>query len=219
VTDTPAPTLRRPARPPQPHFTPRGTTELGMVLFLAALGVLFASTMLGYVIVRITKTRQVVRPGTDEVVREATAPALGSIHMPAGLWVSTLIILASSVAIHQALTNVRRERQHAFRTWLIVTAVLSVLFCLVQLPSMMSLLFGHFDAGAGNTMLGLIFVLILLHALHVVGGMVPLGVIAYRAGQGKYDHEHYRPVKSVAMYWHFLDAIWLFMFAVLLVTG
>ena len=190
-----------------------------MYLFLMALAVLFASTMLGYVIVRISKTREVLRPGTEEIVRQATAPPLGTLHLPAGLWFSTLVILASSVTIHMAMQNVRRERQHKFRTALVLTLVLSVLFCLVQIPSMASLLVGHFNAGSGNTMLGLIFALILLHAAHVVGGIIPLGVVAYRAGQGRYDHENYRPVKSVAMYWHFLDGVWLIMFAVLLATG
>lgn len=204
--------------PSRMHRVPRGTDELGMWLFLAALAVLFLSTMLGYVIVRISKTREVFRPGTTEVVVSPTAPPLGSIHMPVGLWVSTLVILASSVTMHMALTNIRRERQAKFRGALIATLVLSIFFCLIQIPAMGSLLVNHFNADASNTMLGLIFFLVLLHALHVVGGIIPLGVITYKAGQGRYDHEHYKPVKTVAMYWHFLDVIWVFMFAVLLAT-
>ena len=218
-----SPTPPRPASPGRPaalppRHLPRGTTELGMWLFLAALAVLFGSTMLGYVIVRISKTREVLRPGTTEVAVSPTAPPLGSLHLPAGLWLSTLIILASSVTMHLAMQNIRRERQAKFRGALIATLVLSILFCLIQVPSMGSLLVNHFRADASNTMLGLIFFLVLLHALHVVGGIIPLGVVTYKAGQGRYDHEHYKPVKSVAMYWHFLDVIWVFMFAVLLVT-
>jgi heme/copper-type cytochrome/quinol oxidase subunit 3 len=219
VNDAPALPTRPAPPPPRPHHLPRGTHELGMYLFLAALAVLFVSTMLGYVIVRISKTRTVLRPGTDEIVVAPTAPPLQSIDLPVGLWFSTLVILASSLTMHLAVKNVQRERQHQFRTSLIVTLALSVLFCLAQIPAMAGLLIEHFDAGSGNTMLGLIFFLVLLHALHVVGGIIPLGVITYRAGQGRYDHEHYKPVKTVAMYWHFLDAIWLFMFAVLLATG
>ncbi len=215
----PAPPNRPSSRPaPRTHRVPRGTDELGMWLFLAALAVLFLSTMLGYVIVRISKTREVLRPGTTEVVVSPTAPPLGEIQMPWGLWISTLVILASSVTMHLALQNIRRERQAKFRAMLIATLGLSILFCLIQIPAMGSLLANHFNADASNTILGLIFFLILLHALHVVGGIIPLGVITYKAGQGRYDHEHYKPVKTVAMYWHFLDVIWVFMFAVLLAT-
>jgi len=155
----------------------------------------------------------------DLVAFPATAPPLGTIHMPAMLWLSTLVILASSVTIHLAIKNIERERQTKFRSMLIATLVLSLLFLLVQLPSLGTLIYEHFRNETGNTMLGLIFFLVLVHALHVVGGIIPLAVVTYKAGQGRYDHEHFGPVRNVALYWHFLDGVWLFMFAVLLVTG
>ncbi|MEM7626152.1 MAG: cytochrome c oxidase subunit 3 [Planctomycetota bacterium] len=210
-----------PAAPPprRDHRVPRGTGELGMYLFLAALAMLFLASMLGYVIVRWSKTRVVYDPANPDVVAfPATAPPLGTIHMPAMLWVSTLVILASSVTIHFAVQNIQRERQAKFRSMLVGTLVLSLLFLLVQLPSLATLIYEHFQIDTGHTMLGLIFFLVLVHALHVVGGIVPLAVVTYKAGQGRYDHEHYGPVKHVALYWHFLDGVWLFMFAVLLIT-
>lgn len=191
-----------------------------MYLFLASLAMLFLSSMLGYVIVRWTKTINHYDPANPDVIAfPATAPPLGTIHMPVMLWLSTLVILASSVTIHFALQNIQRERQAKFRSLLIATLVLSLLFLLVQTPSLATLIYEHFQNGIDNTMLGVIFFLVLIHALHVVGGIIPLAVVTYKAGQGRYDHEHYGPVKNVAMYWHFLDGVWLFMFAVLLVTG
>lgn len=221
MTDAPPsnPT-RRPARPaPKHHRVPRGTGALGMYLFLAALAMLFLSSILGYVLVRWSKTRIVTDPGDpDRIVRNATAPPFGEIHLPATLWLSTIVILASSVTMHFALQNLRRERQSRFRASLVMTLVLAILFLLVQTPSLAGLILDHFKAGPGNTMLGLIFFLVLIHALHVVGGIIPLAVTTYRAGQGKYDHENIGPVQNVARYWHFLDGVWVFMFAVLLAT-
>ena len=176
--------------------------------------------MVAYLIVRVLKTRVVYDPGSPDVVAyPATAPALRTIELPWSLALSTLVILASSVTIHLAIQNVRRERQAAFRAWLGATLVLSVLFLLIQLPSLGSLLYEHFQADTGHTMLGLIFFLIVLHGLHVVGGIIPLAVITYRAGQNRYDHEHYQPVRHIGMYWHFLDGVWLIMYAVLWLTG
>ncbi|MEM8737838.1 MAG: cytochrome c oxidase subunit 3 [Planctomycetota bacterium] len=210
-----SPTRPAASLPRKPHQVPRGTGMVGMYLFLAALAMLFFSSMLGYVLVRWSKTRVVYEPGSPDVIRyPATAPPLGSIHPPMGLLLSTLVILASSFTIHWALKNVRLERQAKFRAGLAATLGLSVVFLLVQTPSMWQLLAGHDAANRDNTMLGVIFFLVLVHALHVLGGIIPLAVVTYRAGQDRYDHEHYEPVRYVALYWHFLDVVWLFMFGV-----
>ena len=63
------------------------------------------------------------------------------------------------------------------------------------------------------------FVLVLLHALHVLGGMVVLIRVVVRGRNGVYDHEHYQPIRHTAMYWHFLDFVWLVMFFTFLATG
>ncbi len=200
------------------HRVPRQAGDFGMALFLAALAMLFGASMVGYVIIRVMKTRDVLQPGTDVVAYPATAPPLWSIHLPLGLWISTLIILLSSVSIHMALKQVRRERQGRFRGWLIATLLLAILFLLVQAPSLAMLILEHFNADTDHTLLGLIFFLILLHALHVVGGIIPLAVITYRAGQDRYDHEQHDPVRHLAAYWHFLDMVWVVMFLTFLAT-
>ncbi|MEM1028582.1 MAG: cytochrome c oxidase subunit 3 [Planctomycetota bacterium] len=199
---------------------PRGTGELGMYLFLAALAMLFISSMLGYVLVRWSKTITRYDPTDPQrIIQEPTAPAFGTLEFPLlGLLVSTAIILASSVTMHLAIKNVQLERQKKFRASLIATLVLSILFCIVQTPCMISLLSAHDAGNINNTMYGIVFFLVLVHALHVLGGIIPLAVTTYKAGQHRYDHEHYGPVKFVGMYWHFLDGVWLFMFAVLLVV-
>ena len=121
--------------------------------------------------------------------------------------------------MHFALQNVRRERQGKFRNQLILTLVLSGLFLLVQTPSLAGLLVEHFRTDTSHKLLGFIAFLIVLHALHVVGGIIPLAVVTRNAHLHKYDHECHGPVKYVAMYWHFLDVVWIVMFGVLLLTG
>lgn len=61
--------------------------------------------------------------------------------------------------------------------------------------------------------------LIALHAAHVVGGLVPLGIVTGRALRGWYDARHAEGVRSCALYWHFLDVVWLTMFGLLYLTG
>ncbi|MEX0652881.1 MAG: cytochrome c oxidase subunit 3 [Phycisphaeraceae bacterium] len=229
------------ARPPlgrQRHHVPPGTGTFGMTLFLLSLGILFSASMLLYVVFRL------VTPG----------PPLGSIALPAGLWVSTALILVSSYVIHRALQNVRHERQTRFRNALTVTLLLAVAFLVVQTPSMTALLRNHRQANAQyqqeqvayedaldaqraqqppGTILdtadlpdrpvlplfGLVMFLILVHALHVLGGLIPLAVVTVKAHAGRYDHEHHGPVKYLTMYWHFLDGVWIVMFVLFLVAA
>jgi cytochrome c oxidase subunit 3 len=58
-----------------------------------------------------------------------------------------------------------------------------------------------------------------VHALHVLGGLIGLGVTTAHAFQGRYDHENYVGVKSAAMYWHFLDGVWIIMYLGIFFAG
>lgn len=200
----------------QPHVVPAGTHALGMWLFLAALAVLFVGGMLAYIIVRITGTIERIHPLTGDII-PATAPPLHTIGIPPVLWLSTAAILISSYTIHRALDNVIHERQDRFRQALITTLLLAVPFFLAQGAGLATLL-GQAAEG-GTALQYAVFFLIIVHALHVVGGLVPLIVITRLAHKGRYDHEYHSPVRSLAMYWHFLDVVWLLMFATFLVLG
>ena len=71
----------------------------------------------------------------------------------------------------------------------------------------------------GVFLYGLVFFLILVHAAHVVGGIVTMLHLMYMVPRGVFDHEHYQPVRLTAMYWHFLDLVWIAMFLTFLVIG
>ena len=192
---------------PRHHAVPAATGTLGLWLFLASLAMLFAGSMLAYLLIRTVPE---------------DAPPLGEAELPGGLWLSTAIIVASSFTLHAALQKLRRERQVAFRRLLLVTCVLALAFLVVQAPSLAALLAEHRVHLADDRLAqpaGLIFFLILVHAAHVVGGIVHMGIVTVQAHRHRYDHEHYRPVQHLAMYWHFLDIVWLVMFTTFLVAG
>ena len=56
---------------------------------------------------------------------------------------------------------------------------------------------------------GMIFFLIVLHGLHLIGGIIPLGIVTRNARLNRNDHESHHPVHYVAMYWHLPAAVWL----------
>ena len=178
------------------HRVPARAQTIGMWLFLAALTMLFGATLVGYFVVR------------------ANQPAILHLQLPRSLWISTALMLAGSVAIHFAVEAARHERQQELRRHLVMTCIFAGLFVIVQTPALMTLLREHRRMAVTEHVFvyGLIFVLILVHALHVVGGLIGLGTTTAHAFQGRYDHENYVGVRSAAMYWHFLDVVWIIMY-------
>ncbi|HZL34840.1 MAG TPA: cytochrome c oxidase subunit 3, partial [Tepidisphaeraceae bacterium] len=187
------------------HVVPSRMVTVGMYLFLAALFMLFAAAMLGYILVRTAASEKV---------------ALGTLHFPAALWISTVLVVTASFTIHRSLQLLHRERQAGFRNWLGVTLLLAIAFVIVQAPSMAVLLSSQASLkGQHLALYSLIFVLVLVHAMHVIGGIAALSWTSRQARRHVYDHEHYVPIRNVALYWHFLDAVWLVMFFTFLVLG
>jgi cytochrome c oxidase subunit 3 len=199
-----------------PFRAPPRASAIGLWLVLAALGMLFISSMWMYVLMRLHVFGRI----SDE-----------PIHMPYIAWVSTAVLLSGSLTIHRAVAAIRRERLGTCLKYLYITCAIAVLFLVVQSPCMAQILRAHSEirvkaqAGKGPgefspvSMYGLVFFLILVHALHVVGGIVALGIVTFRARRRKYDHENYMGVQFAARYWHFLDVVWIGMFTMFLVMG
>jgi heme/copper-type cytochrome/quinol oxidase subunit 3 len=178
----------------------------GLKLFLASLSVLFAASLVAYILIRsIARSKGLV---------------YGSLHMPGLLWISTAVMVASSFTIHAATRAIRENRRSAFRRDMLTTALLGMAFLVIQMPSLYLVLRAHAAARTQNIFLyGLVMLLIALHALHVIGGLIPLGITTGRAFRGQYDAADHDAVRYCAVYWHFLDVVWLVMFGVLFFTG
>lgn len=175
------------------------TGKLGMRLLIASLAMLFAASITGYIVVR---TRAEVWP-------PAGMPAL-----PSGLWLSTLLIVLSSATMAWAVAGIRRDLQRPLRLGLLLTFLLGLAFLASQTVNWFGLVAADVRPGA-NLYAFTFFVLTWLHALHVVGGLVPLGLVTARAWRGGYTAGFHPGVEYTAMYWHFLDVVWLVLFAVL----
>jgi cytochrome c oxidase subunit III len=186
---------------------PPRASAIGMWLFLAALGMLFISSMWLYVLMRL-----------HFFGRISNDP----IHMPTLAWGSTAVLLTGSFTIHRAVVAIRRERLATCLKFLYITCAIAVLFLVLQSPCMAEVLNAHraIEAKVRNTpnsfvsLYGLVFFLILVHALHVVGGIVALTIVTFKA-----RHQNYMGVQFAARYWHFLDVVWLAMFTMFLVMG
>lgn len=172
--------------------------RMGGYLFLLSLAVFFCASILLYAIYASTRRND----------------AETELPLPLTFLVSTGCLLMISVMMHLATRTVRRERRTATCLWLSISATAAAVFMGVQFYAMSQMLRGPaFLGGMARGVVGMVFVLAFLHALHVAGGVIALGLVAVRSLHGQYDHERHWPVDFAAQYWHFLDGVWVCMLA------
>ena len=176
------------------------TGQLGMIIFLVSLGVLFAGTMAAYLIVRFS----------NDTWRTAEQPGL-----PLGLLASTALILGASVALHRAVSAIRKNNVEGLRRWLVATLVLAVAFLGGQTLNWLALVRQDLPPNSKSLYAFTFYMLTGVHALHVVGGFVPLGICVRNAYRGAYSSLSNRGVRYCAQYWHFLDVVWIVMLSVM----
>ncbi len=184
------------------HDNPRSLEigKFGFSLFLVSLGVFFAASIVSYLVVR---------------VRADVWPPEGAPGLPAALLISTIVILLTSVSIQWAVHAVKKKQNQQLMKALYVTTGLSILFLVLQGFNWLTLV--KRELIISDSLYAFTFYLLTgLHALHVIGGVVPLFVIMRKANHELYTSYHYNGIYYCAMYWHFLDAVWIVLYCTLL---
>jgi cytochrome c oxidase subunit III len=134
---------------------------------------------------------------------------------PLGLAV-TGILLVSSFFMNRAETAMAHGDQPAFLRGTLITIVLGVLFLIGVVGVEWQI--APFTAGE-NAMSSIFFTLTGFHAFHVLTGVIFL-IIVYRNGRkGLYTSERHFPVEAAAVYWHFIDVVWVFFYPALYLMG
>ncbi|MET0464205.1 MAG: cytochrome c oxidase subunit 3 [Chitinophagaceae bacterium] len=142
-----------------------------------------------------------------------------NIEIPGIFWVSTGVILASSVTIQMALRSFRQREMSQYRLLMGITFVLGTLFVILQWIGFNKLwdqgIQFSGSAGAGQ----FLYVIFGAHALHVIGGIVALAIMFVKAFFGKIKLYSSVPVEVMSTYWHFVDILWLYLLVFFLIIG
>lgn len=194
----------------------REAATLGMWVFLVTEVMFFGGMITGYLAYRYAY---------PEAFREA------SIHMLviAGTLNTALLITASlfiAFAVHAA-----REDNRKLLVWcLIIAMFLGVCFLSVKGYEYWDHWVEHKVPGPtfqwdgpdprhAELFFVLYFFLTGFHALHMIIGVTAVGIIAWFAYRGRYTPEYHNPVENVALYWHFVDIVWIFLYPMLYLIG
>ncbi|MGI8787502.1 MAG: cytochrome c oxidase subunit 3 [Pyrinomonadaceae bacterium] len=138
--------------------------------------------------------------------------------LPVQVWISTVLILLSSVAYQIAQSALKNDNQQRAKNWFLTTTVFGGMFIASQILAWFELVRRGVYM-ASNPYAGFFYVLTAVHAAHVIGGIVALGFILLRTWH-KTDSEaelvkRKQISNTVGWYWHFMDALWIVLFLLL----
>lgn len=142
-----------------------------------------------------------------------------TVELPQIFWVSTGVIVLSSVSIQMAVKAFKQRKMQTYRALLITTFILGIVFVICQILGF-SELWSHNIRFRGSSGAGQFFYAIAgLHALHVLGGIVVLSVMFVKSISGKTKIYSAIPVEVMATYWHFIDVLWLYLLIFFIIVG
>jgi cytochrome c oxidase subunit III len=127
--------------------------------------------------------------------------------------VATVILVVSSFTFQVGVRAAERGHRDRLRRWSLLTLLLGVAFLGMQWWDWSHLAFSVSSHAYGT----MFFAMTGFHGLHVAGGLALLLVILGRDAQGAYRDGTVAGPEAVAYYWHFVDAVWLALFATLFV--
>jgi cytochrome c oxidase subunit III len=192
--------------PPEAHRSSRfDSATLGMLLFIASEAMLFGSFFAAYFFVRV------VNPESTIITPEkwSTWPPEPYEFPVFVAGVNTAILVTSSFTVHWAVQSIRRGNRRGLQAGLVATIALGLAFLLTQLVEYAHVGFNTSDGAFASVFFGLTG----LHGAHVAVGLSLLTIAAVRAFRGHYSPEHHHGVEIPGIYWHFVDVMWIVVYA------
>ena len=153
------------------------------------------------------------------IIRSQARVFWGPLKVPGVLWFTTAVLLASSTTLEKARRLLAHNDQHRFFLWMAGTTGLGVIFLAGQLAAWVQIL----NSGiilARNPHTWFIFLFSGLHGLHILLGLGGLAYLLIRtrvpASGPKYQMKTRVVTNGVSVFWHYLDFVWVVLFALLL---
>lgn len=148
------------------------------------------------------------------VVSKERPDWISDFQIPQAFYISLGIILVSSLCIHLAKTAVKKENHSKGMILLITTFILGIAFVFFQFKGFAEIIAeGYNFTGPTSTITtSFIYLVVILHVAHVVGGLISLLVVIYNHYKQKYNGGKTLGIELAATFWHFIDAVWIYLF-------
>ncbi len=178
----------------EPGFPNVSPGQLAMYVGLASLTVLFTASLVAFYITR----------AQAQAWRPADLPPL-----PWGLWLNTLVLALLSIFLRRGEKHLHENLPKALGKDFVIASLLSIAFLALQALNWREVAHAALQTREKTLYVYTFYSLTVLHALHVVGGIAPLLVVARRAPQQYYAGARKERIKLVRQYWDFLFIVWV----------
>lgn len=151
------------------------------------------------------------------VVRQGKGDWL-KFDLPQLFYVSTAIIIISSVTMNWVLSSAKNNNYKNIKLASLITLILGLAFVVCQFKAWGNLIdqkvffAGKYSNAAGSYL----YIMTGLHLVHLIGGIFSLLFVWVKSLKNKYNSENLLGIKLCAIFWHFLDVLWIYLFLFLL---
>jgi len=148
------------------------------------------------------------------IVSKSRPDWLVDFELPSAFWFSTLVIVLSSFTFSQSVRAVKRDNRKKATLFLWFTLVLGFSFVVFQFFGFDQVInSGFYFTGAhSNVTTSFLYIVVILHLLHLSAGLISLFIVIYNHFKRKYNSENYLGIELSTTFWHFLDFVWLYLF-------
>ncbi|APQ17845.1 cytochrome c oxidase subunit 3 [Maribacter hydrothermalis] len=135
------------------------------------------------------------------------------VSLPQSFLFSTIVIIASSFCYILAKNAIKSGEAKKGMLWLWITLALGIIFVALQFYGFSQMVAeGYYFTGPTSSIkMSYVFLIAMVHIVHVFAGMISLLVVMYNQSKGKYNTEDYLGVTLGATFWHFLDLLWVYL--------
>lgn len=127
---------------------------------------------------------------------------------------STIAIIVSSATFHLAKSAIQKGLRETTTLYLLVTLGLGIAFVILQFTGFNEIIeSGYYFTGKGSTVTtSFLYIVTVTHLVHVLAGILVLLVVIYNHFKQKYKQGQTLGLELGAMFWHFLDFLWVYLF-------
>ncbi|MFD2564093.1 cytochrome c oxidase subunit 3 [Aquimarina rubra] len=148
------------------------------------------------------------------VVSKTREDWLTDLQFPNAFIISAFVILASSIALHFVKKAIENQNRGLATLLLLTTLSLGILFIFLQFQGFADIMSqGYYFTGpSANIVPTFLYIIVVLHIVHVIVGLIVLLVVIYNHFKQKYKTGQTLGLELGAMYWHFVDVLWVYLF-------
>jgi cytochrome c oxidase subunit 3 len=148
------------------------------------------------------------------VVSQSRADWLKNFQLPSAFYFSTIAILGCSITFHLAKKAIQKDNISQTTSFLLATLALGITFVVLQFVGFGQIVADgyYFTGSASSITTTFLYIVVLVHLIHLAGGMISLLIIIYNHFKQKYNSTQTLGIELGAMYWHFLDFLWVYLF-------